>query len=162
MEDKNKRLELITNIIQNEDVDSQDKLLKLLKAKGCSVTQATLSRDIKLLKVFKHPTHDGHYKYTFPSAGITTSAAAPATGSSSSFDGFIAIEFAGNLAVIKTVPAFAQPISQIIDDANLPSVIGTIAGNDTILLVIRNGFTAKNVVQSLRDKFPELSDKITY
>jgi transcriptional regulator of arginine metabolism len=158
MEEKNKRLALITNIIQNEEVNSQDMLLKMLEANGCTITQATLSRDLKLLKVFKHPTHDGRYRYALPQQGVPTQS----TGASSSFDGFISIEFTGNLAVIKTVPAFAQPISQLIDDANLPSVIGTIAGNDTILLVVRNGFSPKNVVQALGNRFPELADKIIY
>ncbi len=159
MENKSRRLALITNIIQNEEVDSQDKLLQLLISKGCSVTQATLSRDLKLLKVFKRPASDGRYLYTLQN-GVVGQVAQQK--SASSLDGFISIEFSGNLAVIKTVPAFAQPISQAIDDLHTPSIISTIAGNDTILVVIRSGFTPKNVAQSLTQHFPELTDKIQY
>ena len=75
-------------------------------------------------------------------------------------DGFLSMEFSGNLLVIRTVPAFAQPISQLIDDASMPSVISTIAGNDTILVVIRNGFTNVNVEQDFAHYFPEIADKI--
>lgn len=159
MENKSLRLALITNIIQNEEVDSQDRLLQILISKGCSVTQATLSRDLKLLKVFKRPASDGRYLYTLQNGSVEKM---PAQKSASSLDGFISIEFSGNLAVIKTVPAFAQPISQAIDDLGVPSIISTIAGNDTILVVIRNGFSQKSVAQSLIQHFPELTDKIQY
>lgn len=159
MENKSLRLVLITNIIQNEEVDSQDRLLQILISKGCSVTQATLSRDLKLLKVFKRPTSDGRYLYTLQNGSAEK---VPVQKSASSLDGFISIEFSGNLAVIKTVPAFAQPISQAIDDLHVPSIISTIAGNDTILVVVRNGFTPKNVSQSLLHYFPELVDKLQY
>jgi len=159
METKSGRWALITNIIQNEEVDSQEMLLKILLSKGCSVTQATLSRDLRQLKVFKRPTHDGRYFYSLMS---TTQTASATTKSSSSLEGFITMEFSGNLAVIRTVPAFAQPISQVIDDLQLPPIISTIAGNDTILVVIRNGFTAKHVVQSLLQHFPDLTDKFQY
>lgn len=159
MESKSRRLALITNIIQNEEVDSQEVLLQLLISQGCSVTQATLSRDLKLLKVFKRPSTNGKYLYTLQNGPVAPSAASK---SGSSLDGFISIEFSGNLAVIKTVPAFAQPISQAIDDLHAPSIISTIAGNDTILVVIRNGFTQKSVAQSLIQHFPELTDKIQY
>lgn len=159
METKSRRLALITNVIQNEEVDSQEALLKILLSKGCSVTQATLSRDLKHLKVFKRPTHDGRYRYTLMThQQPTTTTTKPAT----SLEGFISMEFSGNLAVVRTVPAFAQPISQVIDDLQLPSIISTIAGNDTILVVIRNGFTAKNVVQSLVQHFPDLTDRFQY
>ncbi len=159
MESKNKRLALITNIIQSENIDSQEELQRLLLARGCSVTQATLSRDLKLLKVFKRPTANGRYRYTLP----VDAPQQPATvKQQASPDGFISIEFSGNLAVIKTVPAFAQPISQVIDDMHLPSIISTIAGNDTILVVIRSGFTAKNVAQSLIKQFPDIVGNIRY
>lgn len=161
MENKSQRLALITDIIQNEKINSQSTLLKTLADRGCDITQATLSRDLKLLKVYKHPTQDGRYKYALPAGGQVVATPLPKTATA--FDGFISIEFSGSsLAVIKTVPAFAQPISQAIDDEHFPSVIGTIAGNDTILLVIRDGFSPKNVAQSLVGSFPELTGKIQY
>lgn len=157
MENRSQRLALITNIIQNEDVESQSNLLEKLRAHGCEVTQATLSRDLKLLKIFRRFTNDGRYLYALqgpsaPEPGMMKAA--------SSAEGFLSMEFAGNLAVIRTVPAFAQPISQAIDDMNMPSVISTIAGNDTILLVIRNGFSEVNVMQDFENYFPEFASKI--
>ena len=157
MENRSQRLALITKIIQNEEVDSQEKLLQILHSKGCSVTQATLSRDLKLLKIFKRFTNDGRYHYSLPNAPVAIPTA-PKTPSS--MDGFLSMEFSGNLLVIKTVPAYAQPISQLIDDANMPSIISTIAGNDTILVVIRNGFTGTNVAQDFAHYFPEIANKI--
>ncbi|MBR5644450.1 MAG: arginine repressor [Salinivirgaceae bacterium] len=158
MENRSQRLALITKIIQNEEVDSQDKLLQILNSKNCSVTQATLSRDLKLLKVFKRPTRDGRYLYSL--SNTAPEQKPNIAKSSSSMDGFLSMEISGNLAVIKTVPAFAQPISQAIDDMDMPSIISTIAGNDTILVVIRNGFTGTNVAQDFAHYFPEIANKI--
>ena len=157
MENRSQRLALITKIIQNEEVDSQEKLLQILHSKGCSVTQATLARDLKLLKIFKRFTNDGRYHYSLPNTPAPTQNSPKAP---SSMEGFLSMEFSGNLLVIRTVPAFAQPISQLIDDASMPSVISTIAGNDTILVVIRNGFTNVNVEQDFAHYFPEIADKI--
>lgn len=157
MENRSQRLALITNIIQNEDVESQSNLLEKLREHGCEVTQATLSRDLKLLKIFRRFTNDGRYLYALQGPSVPEPGAIKP---SSSAEGFLSMEFAGNLAVIRTVPAFAQPISQAIDDMNMPSVISTIAGNDTILLVIRNGFSEVNVMQDFENYFPEFASKI--
>ena len=146
MESRSQRLALITKIIQNEEVDSQDKLLQILNSKNCSVTQ------------FKRPTRDGRYLYSLSNAAPEQKP--NIAKSSSSMDGFLSMEMSGNLAVIKTVPAFAQPISQAIDDMDMPSIISTIAGNDTILVVIRNGFTGTNVAQDFAHYFPEIANKI--
>ena len=159
MENKSQRLALITQVIQNKQISSQEELLKVLISQGCSITQATLSRDLKLLKVIKMPDADGNYKYSLPGL-LNNSKASPVLGTGHALDGFISMEFSGNMAVIRTVPAFSQPIAQAIDDSNMPEIAGTIAGNDTIFMVLRAGFNPRNVVQSFIHFFPEITDKL--
>jgi transcriptional regulator of arginine metabolism len=159
MENKSQRLALITQVIQNKQISSQEELLKELISQGCSITQATLSRDLKLLKVIKMPDIDGSYKYSLPGT-FNLSKSSPIIGTGHALDGFLSMEFTGNIGVIRTVPAFAQPISQAIDDAAFPEIAGTIAGNDTIFVAIRQGFTSRNVIQTFIHFFPEITDKL--
>ncbi|MCQ2374865.1 MAG: hypothetical protein MJ069_03065 [Salinivirgaceae bacterium] len=147
----------IAELVTNNEVTSQEMLLDMLKEKGIVATQATLSRDLKRMKIFKRSSIlTGNYCYALPET-ITT---APVTSTTSPLDGLVSIEFSGSMAVVKTLPAYAQPVSQIIDDAQMVEIAGTIAGNDTILMVLRNGFTKKQVKQTLLSKFPSIKDKL--
>jgi transcriptional regulator of arginine metabolism len=159
MENKSQRLALITQVIQNKQISSQEELLKVLISEGCSITQATLSRDLKLLKVIKMPDVDGSYKYAVPGS-LNSMKTSPVINTGHGLDGFISMEFSGNMAVIKTLPAFSQPVAQAIDDVNMPEIAGTLAGNDTVLMVLRPGFTARNVIQTFIHHFPEITDKL--
>jgi len=158
MDNKSLRLAAIKKIIQNEHVTSQDDLLKILISKGFHLTQATLSRDLKLLKVAKMPGSDGTYRYVLPTAMASGSMNFKA--GINSLEGFLSIEFSGNAGVIKTVPAFSHTIASSIDEANIKAIAGTLAGNDTILFVVREGYTPKQVKESLSKEFPDLIDKL--
>lgn len=157
MENKSQRLATIKRIIQTEHVTSQDELLKNLISQGYHLTQATLSRDLKLLKVAKMPDGSGSYRYALPA---NFSAASTSNATKHSLDGFLAIEFSGNLGVIKTVPAFSHTVASAIDAIPIDSIIGTLAGNDTIIFVVREGFTQADVRQALLKEFPDLLDKL--
>ena len=136
-----------------------EELLQALRAEGYQLTQATLSRDLKQLKVAKAASMNGNYVYVLPNntmykrnvdnINVTDVMKQRANG-------FISINFSGNIAVIKTRPGYASSLAYDIDDRNYHEIIGTIAGDDTILLVIREGFTPGAVVRALRDILPNL------
>ena len=157
MKDKLKRLNAIRTIISHERVGSQDELLKHLKTQGFELTQATLSRDLKQLKVVKVATNDGTYSYILPSNPLYKQA----EKSSSTYGqpvrgGFVSISFSANIAVIKTRPGYAGGIAYDIDGHNLPSVLATVAGDDTILLVIKEGYSHYDVQHHLMNIIPEM------
>jgi len=157
MENKSQRLAEIKRIIQSEHVTSQDELLQKLISQGYLITQATLSRDLKLLKVAKMPDGGGSYRYVLPNAITSVHIS---SSSKQTMDGFLSIEFSGNIGVIKTVPAFSHTVASAIDAADVTSILGTLAGNDTVLLVTREGFTSSDVKQALLKEFPDLIDKL--
>ncbi|MCQ2065262.1 MAG: arginine repressor [Bacteroidaceae bacterium] len=143
MKNKNSRLEAIRLIISEQDVKNQDQLLQILTAKGYSVTQATLSRDLKKMKISKVANTYGDYLYVLPNHALLQKKAI-----TSSIDegstlqpryGFVSLNFSGNMAVIKTKPGYASSLAYDIDNHALPGVLGTIAGDDTLLVVLAEG-----------------------
>lgn len=159
MDNKSLRLAKIKEIIQNQIVTSQDQLLKFLISEGFNLTQATLSRDIKQLKIAKIPDGQGAYQYVLPGA-ITSESEIVASAYSTKLNGFLSLEFSGNLGVIRTVEAFSHTVALKIDKANLKEIIGTISGDDTLFFVIREGFTREQVIQALLRRFPELEERL--
>jgi transcriptional regulator of arginine metabolism len=146
MKNKRSRLHVITEILRSSVVGSQEELLQLLSERGLTVTQATLSRDLKVLKVSKTPLANGTYKYVLPSVTKTVSP----TGNLSTFTSHgavISIEFSGHLAVVKTKPGYASAIAWDIDNKGAAEILGTIAGDDTILIIPREGVTRDAILQ---------------
>ena len=148
---KLKRHQVIENIIREQTVSSQDELLTLLADMGFDLTQATLSRDIKELKIVKTPTADGTYAYRLPNAG-----AASAFDPVLSSIGFVNVEFSGNLAVIKTRPGYAMAIAGEIDAKAQDVIIGTVAGDDTILLIPKESISREDVKKALASFIPNI------
>lgn len=126
-------------------------LLKLLVDKGFELTQATLSRDIKELKIVKVPTAKGNYVYQFSESMQNLEEEMPL----SSF-GFVNIEFSGQLAVIKTRPGYAMAIAGEIDRRATRYILGTVAGDDTILLIPRENISREEVIASLSEFIPNI------
>ena len=157
MDSKSQRLTEIKRIIQDEQVTSQDALLKTLISLEFNITQATLSRDLKLLKVAKMPDNSGLYRYVLPNV---INSQTNSNYDKHSLEGFLSIEFSGNIGVIKTVPAFSHTIASTIDLYNIQPIIGTLAGNDTIIFAVREGFTSAQVKKALIKEFPDLIDKL--
>ena len=157
MKNKQNRLAAIRIIISNEKVGSQEQLLKILNEKGFDITQATLSRDLKQLKIAKTTTNDGSYVYVLPG----TPPQKQLSKSHTLYDrqvrnGFLSISFSANIAVVKTRPGYAGGIAYDIDEHELAPILATVAGDDTILLVIKEGYTRHDVLQLLTTIIPEM------
>jgi transcriptional regulator of arginine metabolism len=159
MKIKNQRLNAIIQIITNTKVGSQEELLLLLEKEGFRTTQATLSRDLKSLKVAKQPDQDGSYMYVLPDSSVDQS---DDDFSHDEFplNGLISMEFSGNLAVIKTKPGFANGLGSVIDSHGPYEILGTIAGDDTLLVISRDGISNEEVVASLALFIPGLRNKL--
>ncbi|MDR0394820.1 MAG: arginine repressor [Tannerella sp.] len=140
---KKQRLSVIENIIRTEVIRSQDELQKSLSDKGFAVTQATLSRDMKRLKIVKTHSGDDRYVYTLPDTAVQDSRLPVALLNDS------VVEFSGSLAVIKTRPGYAMAIASDIDEHAPDEILGTIAGDDTILVIPREGYAREQVQGAL-------------
>jgi len=159
MKAKLQRQVAIRNIVSQNKVTSQEQLLMLLKSKGFVLTQATLSRDIKLLKILKSPDPHGGYIYMLPLEQSNAAKSKRTSGASFMADGFVTIDFAGNMAVIKTKPAYASGIASLIDESSSYEILGTIAGDDTIFLVLREGVEKGDVIDFLEKIMPNAKSK---
>jgi len=155
---KNRRLAIILELVNMHTPSSQGKLLKLLHDKGFAITQTTLSRDIKQLKISKIPDDKGNYIYTAPhqetiSPGrvFIKDKVLPLSNR-----GFLSIEFSNNLGVIKTRPGYANGIASDIDNLASSAILGTIAGEKTVLLIPREEATRQDVLDILAKIIPGL------
>lgn len=152
MSRKNDRIEHLIEIIKNNHVGSQEELLKMLADKGIYVTQATLSRDLKMLKTTKVPLEHGEYAYMLPDAKIAqlkTGMRRVADYGRQGANGFISIEFSGNIGVMLTRNGYASGIAYDIDMLNAPEIAGTISGANTVFIVLREGVTHEKAMEVL-------------
>ena len=155
MKTKNCRLDSIKMIISSKEIGSQEELLQELAKEGFQLTQATLSRDLKQLKVAKAASMNGNYVYVLPNNTMYKRMVDPQSASEMlRHNGFISIEFSNNVAVIKTRPGYASSLAFDIDDSKFHEIIGTIAGDDTIILIIREGCSKTSVKQALAHVIP--------
>ena len=146
MKVKNNRLEALRLIISSQQLGSQDELLNALQKEGFKLTQATLSRDLKQLKVYVLPNEKMYKRVSTPNS-IREMMKVP---------GFVSINFSGNMGVIKTRPGYASSIAWNIDNSDIPEIIGTIAGDDTIFIVIKEGIRHQHVIEALSDVVPNM------
>ena len=158
MKTKNCRLDSIKMIISSKEIGSQEELLQELAKEGFQLTQATLSRDLKQLKVAKAASMNGNYVYVLPNYTMYKHMVDPQSASEMlRHNGFISIEFSNNVAVIKTRPGYASSLAFDIDDSKFHEIIGTIAGDDTIILIIREGCSKTSVKQALAHVIPTIN-----
>lgn len=150
---------VIRKIVAANRVTSQEHLLMLLKREGFEMTQATLSRDIKALKIGKIPDQQGGYVYVLQ-GNQPMEREMKMGGANFLADGFVSIDFSGNLSVIKTKPAYASSIASVIDEAGAFEILGTIAGDDTIFLVLRVGIEKRDVYNLLENVMPNLKGRL--
>ena len=156
MNNKNERLLAIRKLIGSEKISSQEVLLKKLNKLGFSMTQATLSRDLKFLKVAKMPDDDQKYIYAMSeSEGPLT----PGSMENFPMNGYLSLEFAQGMGLMKTLPGFASSIASAIDMMKIWEIAGTIAGDDTILIVIRDGIKKEDVIRKLAMFIPGMKQK---
>jgi transcriptional regulator of arginine metabolism len=154
---KTERLLSIEKIIRETKIGSQEDILKKLKRKGMSCTQATLSRNLRQLGVCRIPDGSGGYRYSLPDANKTN------TDLSAKFTVLpviLEIIEAKGMFIIKTLPGNASNAAFFIDNAGRYEVAGTIAGDDTILLIPRDGITSNQLHACLEVIMPGLHNKI--
>lgn len=149
----------IRKIVRNNKVIDQEQMLMLLKREGFEMTQATLSRDLKALKISKSPDLAGGYVYVLAKEHMESSTSTNEGGRYLA-DGFLSIEFSGNMAVVKTKPAYAGSIAAVVDAANSIEFIGSIAGDDTIFFVLREGIERGDVLSFLKRVMPSLKGRL--
>ena len=157
MKVKTNRLEALRLIISSQQLGSQDELLNALQKEGFKLTQATLSRDLKQLKVAKAASMSGNYVYVVPNETMYKRVSTPnSIREMMKVPGFISINFSGNMGIIKTRPGYASSIAWNIDNSEIPEILGTIAGDDTIFIVIKEGVKHQEVVEALSDVVPNM------
>ena len=152
MKNKKHRLQLILELIKNESIGSQNELAEKLEEHGVVVTQATLSRDLKALRVSKVAADHGGYIYVTHDADALrdTMLRHNHLDVDRRAAGFQSAEFSGNLAVLKTRNGYASGLAYDIDMSQCPEILGTIAGSDTVFAILRDGISHEQARQVLQ------------
>ena len=138
----------ILELIETYEIETQDKLVSMLRDFGYNVTQATISRDIKELQLVKTLTPNGKYKYVVSSAGE-----GPVSGRLTSVfrETVKTITFSGNIVLVKAISGCAAAVGEALDNMNLPHVIGSVAGDNTLLMVIDDPANSQEIVDHLNE-----------
>ncbi|MFW5693974.1 MAG: arginine repressor [Alkalispirochaeta sp.] len=156
MRERQKRLKAIKRIIREERIDNQEVLLRSLEREGFHVTQATLSRDLKLLKVGKQAVGTDGYFYSLPSEEIRREQERNFALDFSR--GYVSLDFTGPLAVVRTLNGHADSVAIAIDNLNIDAVMGTVAGDDTVFVALREDISREDFLSTLRARVPEFDD----
>ena len=151
------RLAAIRRHIESSTVRSQEDLLVALQREGYAVTQATLSRDLKVLGVVRVPGPGGEYVYAFSDPEGKSGSGPSLT--EDFMRGFISMEYSGAFALIKTLPGHAGSVAYALDHLRLASVLGTLAGDDTVLVVPRDGASRAQIQREMAQASPEMPEK---
>ncbi len=144
------RQQKILEIIERFDIDTQEALIEKLRDHGIDVTQTTVSRDINQLKLVKAVTASGGYKYIVPNVQTENNIAVM---NSALTDAVLKITAAKNIVVVKTLSGMANAIGVCVDSLSHNHIVGSVAGDDTIIIVTPDDDTAVNMVQDLRIAF---------
>lgn len=143
---KRNRQEAILRVISQYEVKTQQELAQRLKEEGFEVTQATVSRDIRDMKLSKMPTGEGHQKYVrFHNDEKHLSGKYVNVLK----EGFVSIDMAQNILVVKTVSGMAMAVAAAIDAMKYPEIVGTIAGDDTIMMAVRTVEDTKSLMNQI-------------
>ena len=146
---KNDRQAMILEIIGQENIETQEQLLTRLQARGFRCTQATISRDIKQLHLIKEPVGHGVYKYAVSGNRTTLNVAAKLR--TIFRECIVSIDYAQNIVVVKTMPGLANGACSALDNMDMNDIVGSLAGDDTALLVMRNTEAAELLCQEIKD-----------
>ena len=149
---KNERQKKILELIEAYDIDRQETLIEKLREAGFSVTQTTVSRDINQLKLVKAVTARGTYKYITASVKRDNN---KSVMNAALTDALISIESAQNIVVVKTLPGMANAVAVCIDGLEHEHIVGSVAGDDTILLVSKNNSDAMLLEENLKEVFKQ-------
>lgn len=143
---KNKRQDAILRIIEQKSIETQEQMLAELKAAGFKTTQATISRDIRELKLVKNMTDKGVYRYEL------TSRQDPAVPkfNSALTESITKVSAAGNILVIRTYPGLAQAVAAFLDSMQVQDILGCVGGDDTIIAVLPDHRSAEDLAMKIR------------
>lgn len=156
MRDRVERLKVIRRVIKEHRVTSQEMLLSYLRDEGFGVTQATLSRDLKLLKVGKVSEGSEGYYYTLPTEEELRESRANYLQDLRR--GAISVDFSGNLAVIRTLTGHADTVGIALDNLGIEQILGTIAGDDTVLVILHEGTRRDQIRREFLSRIPDLAE----
>ncbi len=156
MKERPLRLQAIKKIIRSNRITSQEQLLRHLGDEGYRVTQATLSRDLKLLKVGKVAQGPNGYTYTLPSEEERRESERSYV--QDFLRGYVSIEFSGTVAVVRTLTGHADSVGFALDNLSIGDILGTVAGNDTVIVVLREGTDRESFLRQLKAKAPEFEE----
>ena len=157
MKVKNSRLEALKMLISSMELSSQEEVLKVLEKEGFKLTQATLSRDLKQLKVAKAASMNGKYVYVLPNETMYRRVTTPRKATEMmQRSGYISVNISGQLAIVKTRPGYASALAYDIDNSDSPYILGSIAGDDTIFIALREGTSRGQVLEALSYVIPEI------
>ena len=146
---KSKRQQEILDIIAQEEIETQEQLLERLRERGIETTQATISRDIKQLHLVKELTAGGIYKY---SVSQRKAAAGVAGRLRTIFrESVTSLDVAQNIVVLKTMPGLANAAGAAMDGMDLPDLVGSLAGDDTAILIMRSNTAAEEFCDQIRE-----------
>ncbi len=146
----NNRILIIQQIIQTKKVRSQEELAALLAAQGVQTTQATLSRDLRKLQITKQHDAKGSSYYVLPGQATHNRAA----------ESILSLCFSGQMGVVKTLPGCANMVGALVDEHTHPALMGTIAGDDTLLLILRENAASAGLTAFLEGFIPGISNKL--
>lgn len=133
----------IKEIITNKEIETQDELVAALRSMNFHVTQATVSRDIKELHLIKVPSRNGRYKYSLP---LEQKFDPTQKLKRTLQDHFVSIDYADHLVVMKSLPGTANVLGALIDNLEWEEIMGTISGDDTLLIICRNSEQSERIV----------------
>lgn len=143
---KARRHSKILELIQEDSIDTQEELLRRLRGEGFDVTQATVSRDIKELRLVKTLSDSGKYRYT---TGKKESSDISAKFYTLFSNSVLKLDYAGNIVVVKCINGMAQGVCAAMDSIHWDTIVGTLAGDDTIFIVVRSESNAISLVSEL-------------
>ena len=146
---KNSRQSKILEIISTENIETQEQLQERLQAQGITSTQATISRDIKQMHLIKEPIGRGVYKYTVSGNRVKLNFAEKLR--TIFRESITSVESAQNIVVVKTMPGLASAACAALDDMGINYMLGSIAGDDTALLVMRDTESAQDFCQEIKE-----------
>ena len=147
---KSKRQEKILQLILDHDIETQEQLLSELREAGFQTTQATISRDIKQLRIIKELSSSGTYRYSVSSKPVEHTFSAKLNIIFKQC--LTSVDHAQNILVIKTMPGLASAACSALDKMNLPEIVGTLAGDDTALIAMRDVQSAATLCTELREQ----------
>lgn len=149
---KKSRHQKIKELIERYEIETQEELADRLREAGCQVTQATVSRDIRELKLSKVPTGDGRQRYTVL---VHSDHYLSDKYIRVLKDGFVSMDMAQNILVVKTVSGMAMAVAAAIDAMKLKEIVGSIAGDDTIMMAVRTVEDTETVMGKIRSVLEE-------